>query len=189
MSLQEISPGDEADATVLMDNFRSLDERITQEASGISDLQSTIASVQATLSASINNMKTEVLKTLYPVGSIYIGTQSTCPLASLFGTWTKVAANRVLQGSSSSHSATENIAAGLPNVTGTFASRALYNSIVSRSGALNETGSALGYAGSYGASSGAKTLKFDASASNSVYGNASTVQPPAYVVNVWRRTA
>lgn len=31
-----------------------------------------------------------VLQAVYPVGSIYIGTMSTCPLASLFGTWTLV---------------------------------------------------------------------------------------------------
>ena len=30
---------------------------------------------------------------------------------------------------------------------------------------------------------------FDASRSSSIYGKSSTVQPPAYIVNVWRRTA
>ena len=29
-----------------------------------------------------------VLKAIYPVGAVYIGTTSTCPLASFFGTWT-----------------------------------------------------------------------------------------------------
>jgi hypothetical protein len=32
-------------------------------------------------------------------------------------------------------------------------------------------------------------LGFDASRSNSIYGNADTVQPPAYLVNIWKRTA
>lgn len=33
------------------------------------------------------NLRT--LKAMYPVGSIYIGTMEECPMASLFGTWTK----------------------------------------------------------------------------------------------------
>ena len=32
-------------------------------------------------------------------------------------------------------------------------------------------------------------LNFDASRSNSIYGNSNTVQPPAYIVNIWERTA
>jgi hypothetical protein len=60
----------------------------------------------------------DLLKALYPVGSIYIGTQSTCPLATLISgsTWVKVSEGRVLQGSDSNHNAGTTIEAGLPNV-------------------------------------------------------------------------
>lgn len=33
------------------------------------------------------------------------------------------------------------------------------------------------------------TLSFDASKSNVIYGRSSTVQPPAFLVNIWKRTA
>ena len=36
------------------------------------------------------NITQELLETIYPVGSIYIGTMSICPLSALFGTWTLV---------------------------------------------------------------------------------------------------
>ena len=136
------------------------------------------------ISTALNN----TLSTLYPVGSIYIGTQSTCPLASLISgsTWVKVSEGRVLQGSDSGHSAGTTIAAGLPNITGTFnntvnitaASGAFYTRSVS-----NSTGGTNTYTVS---SAGAG---IDASRSSSIYGNASTVQPPAFVVNIWKRTA
>ena len=32
----------------------------------------------------------DIVDALYPVGSIYIGTTSTCPLASIKGTWTNI---------------------------------------------------------------------------------------------------
>ena len=63
------------------------------------------------------NLTTPLLEALYPVGSVYIGTMAVCPLAALFGTWTLVAANRVLQGSGN-YNAGSTIEAGLPNITG-----------------------------------------------------------------------
>ena len=44
------------------------------------------------------------------------------------------------------------------------------------------TGSGAGTSQSY-------FFDFDASLSNSIYGNSTTVQPPALVVNIWKRTA
>jgi len=127
----------------------------------------------------------DVLKTIYPVGSVYIGTQSTCPMASLFGTWSLVSSGRALwTGTGSNGNST--IAAGLPNITGQF----IVDDQVAGtgSGAFYNTGTAYNYDAS---SSGgnARYLGFSAQNSNSIYGNSSTVQPPAYVVNVWRRTA
>lgn len=37
----------------------------------------------------------ETLKTIYPVGAVYIGTTSTCPMASLFGTWESIGTSLV----------------------------------------------------------------------------------------------
>ena len=130
-----------------------------------------------------------ILSLIYPVGSIYIGVKEDCPLKSLISgtTWVKVSEGRVLQGSDSSHSAGTTIAAGLPNITG-FTDWWSYGT-----GSNNPTGafySTLSANNSPDAGSNpGQLLSFDASRSSSIYGNSNTVQPPAYVVNIWRRTA
>lgn len=126
-----------------------------------------------------------LLSSLYPVGSIYIGTQATCPMAALItgSTWELVSDGRVLQGSDSTHQAGTTIAAGLPNITGGHGS----DDRSSGSWGAFYTGS-WADVGSEG-SDGGYWMYLDASRSSSIYGNSSTVQPPAYVVNIWRRTA
>lgn len=128
-----------------------------------------------------------MLSTLYPVGSIYIGTQSTCPLASLISgsTWELVSEGRVLQGSDSNHSAGSTIAAGLPDITGGFESATWTGS---SSGMFNRTERNTHPRGT-GNTFAFDTYDVKASYSNSVYGNSTTVQPPAFVVNIWKRTA
>lgn len=140
-------------------------------------------------STDVNNAITAMLEGLYPVGSIYIGTTSTCPIASLISgsTWTLVSSDRVLQGSSSSHSAGTTINAGLPNITGTIGNQIEAGSNPSVSGAFYLTTTSGGGEGNgnyryFG-------MGIDASRSSSIYGNSTTVQPPAYVVNIWQRTA
>lgn len=133
------------------------------------------------------------MEALYPVGSVYITTASTCPLSTLISgsTWQLVSSGRVLQGADSGHSAGTTIEAGLPNITGDSKEmifrKGNYNS---RSGCLNYE-----YIGQYWDSNAGDSyqgdryeLNFDASQSNSIYGNSTTVQPPAYVVNIFRRT-
>lgn len=125
-----------------------------------------------------------ILAALYPVGSLYIGTQNSCPLASLISgsTWTLVATDRALWGGNGSNGNTT-IAAGLPNITATF-----YGIEGGATGAVSETGDASPCDTSTSIYAGRK-LSLNASGSSSVYGKSSTVQPPAYRVNVWRRTA
>lgn len=143
----------------------------------------------ATTSWVRNNTSTNImtiLQTMYPIGAIFIGTTATCPMASLFGTWTLVAADRVLQGSSSNHAANTTIAAGLPNITGYIGgTMRMYHGYAS--GAFEASGAnKTDYQGddeTWG------STYFNASRSSTIYGNSETVQPPAYVVNVWRRTA
>ena len=136
-----------------------------------------------------------ILETIYPVGSIYIGTMATCPLAAAgLGTWELVSSGRVLQGSDSAHSAGSTIEAGLPNITGTmsgYGDRDLFGTS-DYSGALGVSGDGSNRITVVGESfnaTGYPTFNFDASRSSSIYGNSTTVQPPAYVVNIWKRTA
>lgn len=151
---------------------------ITQDTSASST--SNVFSTAAT-KAYVHN----ILAALYPVGSIYIGTQATCPLATLISgsTWELVAENRALWGGNGSNANTT-IAAGLPNITGSVNGP----SGKSATGAFTVTPRAA-LTGGNSTSIREGDLNFDASRSNSIYGNSNTVQPPAYRVNIWRRTA
>jgi hypothetical protein len=129
----------------------------------------------------------DLLKALYPVGSIYIGTQSTCPLATLISgsTWVKVSEGRVLQGSDSNHNAGTTIEAGLPNLSlytpqSTIKYGSQPNTVYNVNGTSGNTNNIIG------TNQPAKLYIKD---DNNIVGNSNTVQPPAYVVNIWRRTA
>ena len=142
-----------------------------------------------TLESSISTL----LSSLYPVGSLYIGTQNTCPLETLISgsTWTLVATDKALWGGDGTNADTT-IAAGLPNITGTmsFGEGFPRCTNLQYSGALSGTVYNNQYAGF--ASNGAgklNSISFNAASSNGIYGASNTVQPPAYRVNVWRRTA
>jgi hypothetical protein len=132
-----------------------------------------------------------LIEAIYPVGSIYIGTQSTCPLATLISgsTWVKVSEGRVLQGSDSGHNAGTTIEAGVPNITGTIGIQNLALTGFNGHSGCCTYDKTSEYASQAGAGTTTHNLKIDASLSSSVYGNSSTVQPPAYVVNIWQRTA
>jgi len=134
-----------------------------------------------------------ILEALYPVGSVYITTADTCPLTALISgsIWALVSSGRVLQGADSGHSAGTTIEAGLPNITGEYyfgSNSGVMGSDSVPSGAIKrgtQRSGTLTPAPGYTA----YDLNFDASLSNSIYGNSSTVQPPAYVVNIYRRIA
>ena len=145
-----------------------------------------------------------ILALIYPVGSIYIGTQSTCPLASLIpnSAWEKVEgryllASGVLDGTSESYAATNTVPSGLPNIFDYFYFTETYYgstfiidsdngliryvdkvSVASRPRADND-----------GSTSTKQRFAFNARNINSIFGNSGAVRSPAYVVNVWRRTA
>ena len=127
------------------------------------------------------------LDNLYPVGSIYMSTASTSPASLYGGTWEEIASERVLMGRNSTHAAASTVAAGLPNITGSFVAD-VYRDQHATSGAIS-AGSELT---SRGENSGSdfKVYKFslNASKSSAVYGKSTTVQPAAYYVYIWRRT-
>lgn len=119
----------------------------------------------------------------------WISVDPTSPAALFGGTWEQIASERVLMGASSTHAAGTTAEAGLPNITGkvpttTYGTR------------HNETSGAFSL-GSKITSNGENSSQnfvsyyafFDASGSNAIYGRSSTVQPAAYYVHIWRRTA
>lgn len=126
----------------------------------------------------------------YPVGSVYISadknkTKADFPFMA-YGTWEEVPANRCLQTGNASEAGTKR-SAGLPNITGQwgvghwgafdkYSSGAMHtNNINIPTANIDENGGGI--------------LGFDASRSNPIYGSSDTVQPPAYIVRAWVRTA
>lgn len=126
----------------------------------------------------------------YPVGSIYISTSSTSPASLFGGTWESIASERVLMGVSSSHGAGSTVSAGLPNITGVLKDLFVSGHFNQSTGVFKRS-----YCSSFSQQTdssdwlGWAEAQFYASDSNSIYGNASTVQPAAYYVYMWRRTA
>ena len=136
----------------------------------------------------LSNQKSYLLDAIYPVGSIYITIGNTNPSSTLGGTWTQLGEGYALWTANSNAGGTIN--AGLPNITGTF-------SVDNRSDLSNTTRNPT-YAfnriqlATYGFAGGSAIttsyqMNFNASNSNPIYGNSTTVQPPAYKVYAWRR--
>ena len=165
--------------------------------------QTTASSAETKAESALEKVDTQVLVDMfYPVGSVYMTTSDTLPAFMSYGTWEEIASDRVLQGASSSHKAGSTVAAGLPNITGStawgvnglveaYSSQSTAYS--SSSGALSvaKDGKAYGAIGSSGSDSAASNVKvsINASKSNSIYGASTTVQPPAYIVHIYKRTA
>lgn len=133
---------------------------------------------------------------VYPVGVVIGVDNDDTPAFTKYGTWEKIAASRVLQGSDDEHSAGTTIEAGLPNITGTLlglttgAPNGDYAQMQQASGAFYKSGEAQNAVG-VTANQSWNIYKngFNASMANIIYGSSDTVQPPAYVVNFWHRIA
>lgn len=59
--------------------------------------------------------KSAIYSTLYPVGALYVGTQSICPLANIIGKWELVGKDMVLQGADVASNAGKTISQSLPS--------------------------------------------------------------------------
>lgn len=142
--------------------------------------------------------KTVLLSVVYPVGSIYMSINSTSPASFLGGTWRALAEGYTLWTTTTSGQGGNKISAGLPNITGTLGhiikrnNEANYSGFGTYSGAfISHTRNAnRGYFQTTASGdAGASVVSFYASSSNSIYGNSTTVQPPAIKVYAWERIA
>lgn len=142
----------------------------------------------------ISTALTTMLDSAFPVGSRYITEASTCPLATLIpnSTWVLTSQGRVLQGADSNHASGTTAEAGLPNLEGTATyinTDGVDETVYPDSGVFywGNYQSGISLAQSQGTAK--RDLKFSASRYNSIYGNSTTVQPPAEFVNIFKRTA
>ena len=151
----------------------------------IEDISEELTSKVDTINSQLYSKVLSSLQSVYPVGSIYIGVTETCPIANLFGTWELVSSGRVLQGAGNGYGAGTTIEAGLPNITG-GPIRCMYDT---RGGGALHTDGVRKHSTSGGGNYNFD-FYFNASLSSSIYKDGfNTVQPPAYVVNIWKRTA
>lgn len=151
-------------------------------------IDQTIEDLKNASSGGAVDITREFFEIAYPVGSLYIGTQNVCPMSAIIkdSVWELVTATGALWLGDGTNGGTT-IEAGLPNITGTFGSNGTWatsdNKLFTRASAGSESH------GWDGSSSTRTQFTMDASKYNSIYGNSDTVQPPAYVVNVWRRVS
>ena len=136
---------------------------------------------------------------IYPVGSIYLSVNNVNPSTIFGGTWVQVSEGRALFGAgqitttydvngtstdfTNTYTADSNVAAGLPNIVGVGHYGDNNNGF---SGALYNVANG-NYIGD--GSAGGTLIGLDASKNKSIYGSSDVVQPNAYVVYVWKRTA
>ena len=143
-------------------------------------------------------MKNAILRA-HPIGSYYLTEGTENPQDFIGGGWQKLTGRYVLQCSDDDHAAGTTVEAGLPDIGG--------NAVITDNVCVNTNDSFVfgGGDGCFSVSgSGARavstsinvsthadnrTLTFSANKSNSIYGNSDTVQPPARIVNVWKRVA
>lgn len=137
----------------------------------------------------------------HPVGSIYQTISPENPAVTFGGgTWEKIAQDRVLMGASDTHLAGTTVEVGLPNIKGSFEARPhmsgnefaggsitggdgkLFAHSIQTSNNINNSMTETGNAYK------SDVVFFNASASNSIYGASTTVQPPAYFTYTWLRT-
>lgn len=137
------------------------------------------------------------LNKMYPINSLYVSLTNTCPLADVIGTWQLVASGKALWTGNGTNAGTT-IPAGLPNITGTV------GNIATAQGSYDQGGAVPTYSGAFTAQKTSNTYNkddgnhyshgngqfdFDASRVNSIFGNSTTVQPPAFVINTFKRIA
>ena len=132
----------------------------------------------------------------YPVGSVYISADGDKEKEDFpfmqYGTWEEITGGLVLQTVINGKEVGSTVKAGLPNIKGGFhiEKAGYHGSTCIGTGAFSIKKEGYGYGNSAVQLQNAGTyVNFSASTSDSIYGNSNTVQPPAFMVRAWRRTA
>ena len=134
--------------------------------------------------------KATTLNEVYPVGAIYLSVDKTNSPANLFGgTWEELPEGYALWTTTTDETGGSTISAGLPNITGradlssgkwdTIELEGAFYTDENKHNKGGHSGSSYVRYGYY--------VKLDASRSSSIYGNSTTVQPPAIKVFAWKR--
>lgn len=130
------------------------------------------------------------LDDLYPVGAVYISTDTTSPASLFGGTWSAISSGYALwTTATSSNDAGGTISAGLPNIKGSLTNIGSNSNDAGASGAFTKSAGSNSY-GNTNSGNKKTNIDFNAHNYNTIYSDSvTTVQPPAYKVYAWRRTA
>ena len=182
----------------IVNDFQPESEQFPVEING--DVR--IANTEMKLKDIVNSIHS-IVDVIYPVGSVYISTTTANPRDLFGGTWEQIATGRTLWGASNDNELNTTVNSGLPNITGTYDPRwkddsgggiimAAQNSGAMYTSRPNDHGywwANVTTRGGAGSNTQYHTrLNFSAQRSNSIYGNSTIDQPPAYKVYMWRRT-
>ncbi len=165
------------------------------EQHGYNYLMRQVNNVQKALKALAAQREEDLAKVRY-----WVSDDPTSPASFIGGTWERIE-GKFIMGASDTHPAGTMVEAGLPNITGRLAVRALKSKyetgvlLTQENGALKSI--AIDSVEDFSnliATEDARTvyggsLAIDASRSNPIYGASDTVQPPAYCTYIWRRVA
>lgn len=175
MAITKIEFGSIADPEVINNNFEYLDEKLTDTSSKIYTNNSSLESMVSSQISTLLLQVTSKIEALYPVGSVYIGTTNTCPIANLFGTWEKLSSGIVTA-----------VNSNIP-IKGTGATLGLNNS----------GNSSVGYLKLYRSSYNEAILSTEGGTRGNVYvttnanssGIVGTASSTTLKVNIWKRVA
>lgn len=149
-----------------------------------------------TLSALVTAMKSTLVDTIYPVGSIYMSVNSTSPATLFGGTWTQLtdrfllAAGSTYTAGNTGGAATHVLTEGeLPAISGTINFHGAGSATVmsGRSGNMQGLTARSSFRSGGDATSG--TTSYDGATFSFGGGNAHNNMPPYLVVYMWKRTA
>lgn len=148
-----------------------------------------MATFEETIEKAVQAAVKRALLDAHPVGSIYLTIKDENPSTKFGGTWEKLPASVCLQTADTTHGAGTTIAAGLPNITGQYGVHWGVINPAKNNGCFKANTDLSNVPSGTGGRDGAQTGTFDASRSSAIYGKSTTVQPPAYALIAWRRTA
>ena len=138
----------------------------------------------------VKQIKPLVLDSVHPIGSIFLTMNDSNPSDILgVGTWDRIANGKTLWGGDGTNTGTE-LEAGVPNIRGRVGQfdtgSDIYKTVDGAFYVENASGTSGGYI-DWPTGTNNKEY-FDASRCSTVYkDDCTTVQPPAIVVNMWRR--
>lgn len=138
----------------------------------------------------VKQIKPLVLDSVHPIGSIFITMDNANPKDILgVGTWERIKTGVTLWSGDGTNTGTE-LEAGLPNIKGYYNENCGSGDSTSTDGAIfiDNKRNCPWWSGAVNVNR-LNRFNIDASRSNPIYGKSETVQPPAIVVNMWRRIA